>query len=244
MNFLRSRLLQFSISTFSILALNSAAAAAHFKLSDSLTGNSMNVLIMSSINPMIDGNTILPGDEIAVFDSTNSCYGVVTWAGGNVAMTVWGYDPISQRAGFGDKELLHWRVWDATLAKESPAKVMYFAPGTSDATSDSLYGYNGISVLSSLVSVPSAVLPRAVENANVVFFLTGDAINYSLAHPEAVTISFFDLLGKCALVIARNEHSGPHRIGLRSLNLPNGQYVVRFKSGVISRQRTLLLEDR
>jgi hypothetical protein len=221
-----------------------SAMASHFILADSITGSNMDVLIQSSIHPTIDERVIAAGDEIAVFDSAGLCCGVRIWpSSGSTSITVWGQNPNeTTKDGMNGSELLRWRVWDAVLAKESPAKVAYFPRG-SGIISDSLYVDNGISELASLVSVPSAVLPRSISGAVADFSVSGNALHYSLTRPEAVRFTFFNLLGKSALDISRNELAGNHQLDLKRLPLVSGRYVVRFQNGALSREVLLFLKN-
>jgi len=141
----------------------------------------------------------------------------------------------------GNNELMHFRMWDGALAKESPAKPAFILVDPNNPLlSDSLFVTNSEAELASLTAGPNAVLPRR-GNANAYLFFTSGALNYSLLHPEPVNLTFFDLLGRSAFSINRSETAGAHRIGLQTLNLPAGLYTVRFKAGSVNLQRSLMV---
>ncbi len=232
-----------------VLAISMSASATHFVVFDGNTGNTMNVEIKPSTTITIDGRAMAAGDEIGVFDSLGICCGAGAFASGNSSIAVFGQSQNpqdTQTDGMGAKELLRWRVWDGALGKELLARATYILvdPGIpAGLFADSLYSEDHVSELATLTSIPSAVLPRPVSNANADFFTTSGSLNYSLLRAEPVNIGIFDLLGRCALTLSKSQKAGAYRIGLRSLNLPSGQYVIRFTAGGFTLQQPLTIAN-
>ncbi len=204
----------------------------------------MNIFTKSVNTLTVDGRQMATGDEIGVFDSIGLCCGAWAYNTASLSITVYGQQPdTSQIDGFSNNELMHFKMWDGVLNKELPAKATFVLVDPTipaNLLADSLYEQDHLSELASLTSGPNAVLPRA-GNANAYLFFTNGALNYSLLHPEPVNLTFFDLLGRSALSINRSETAGAHRIGLQSLNLPDGLYTVRFKAGAVSLQQSLIV---
>ncbi len=151
--------------------LAGSASAAHFKLADSSTGSSMTVIVDTAIHPAINGLPMHKGDEIAVFDTNGNCYGATVWdSSQSSGITVWGQNSeVSTVDGMGTGEVMRFRVWD-TAAGEMPATSVFYPPDTNVFTtptsSDSLYVFNGISMLKSLSGLSAPAAPALSSPTN------------------------------------------------------------------------------
>jgi hypothetical protein len=189
-----------------VAALAGSSSAAHFHRADSGTGNSMTLIIDTTIHPTINGLPMGAGDEIAVFDSLDSCYGWTRWDSllSNQAFTVWGQNSESTtKDGMASGEKLRFRVWDSTANLEMAANVAYYPLASPTPTADSLYVTNGISIPSSLAglsapSAPALSLPAngATGQATALTFswtaaggATSSALQVSLVSTFTTTVS-------------------------------------------------------
>ena len=152
--------------------LAGGASAAHFKLADSSTGSSMTVIVDTAIHPAINGLPMHKGDEIAVFDTNGNCYGTTVWdSSQSSGITVWGQNSqVTTVDGMGSGEVMRFRVWDSSASLEMPATSIFFPPDTNVFTtptsSDSLYVFNGISMLKSLSGLSAPAAPALSSPTN------------------------------------------------------------------------------
>src|SRR3989339_458243 len=146
---------RFLVAFFIAISVFGAYGQSHFTFTAN-TGDNMTVLVQAAINPAIDGSAIANGDEIGVFTPAGLCVGAVAWNGVNTALAVWGdNDQTVPIDGCVAGELLSYKVWDASAAKEAPVTVAY-ASGVPD------YSVDGMAVLASL----SATTPPSTPILN------------------------------------------------------------------------------
>src|SRR3989339_455688 len=146
---------RFLVAFFIAISVFGAYGQSHFTFTAN-TGDNMTVLVQAAINPVIDGSAIANGDEIGVFTPAGLCVGAVAWNGVNTALAVWGdNDQTVPIDGCVAGELLSYKVWDASAAKEAPVTVAY-ASGVPD------YSVDGMAVLASL----SATTPPSTPILN------------------------------------------------------------------------------
>src|SRR3989339_500251 len=143
---------RFLVAFFIAISVFGAYGQSHFTFTAN-TGDNMTVLVQAAINPVIDGSAIANGDEIGVFTPAGLCVGAVAWNGVNTALAVWGdNDQTVPIDGCVAGELLSYKVWDASAAKEAPVTVAY-ASGVPD------YSVDGMAVLASLSATPPPSTP-------------------------------------------------------------------------------------
>jgi len=146
---------RFLVAFFIAISVFGAYGQSHFTFTAN-TGDNMTVLVQAAINPAIDGSAIANGDEIGVFTPAGLCVGAVAWNGVNTALAVWGdNDQTVPIDGCVAGELLSYKVWDASAAKEAPATVAYASGGPD-------YSVDGMAVLASL----SATTPPSTPILN------------------------------------------------------------------------------
>jgi hypothetical protein len=75
-------------------------------------------------------------------------------------------------------------------------------------------------------------------------FMDGTNLNYTMAQPGAVRISFSDILGREKAAINRRQSSGHYTLSLRSLNLAPGVYLMHFKAGNMEKRMKVMLSRR
>jgi hypothetical protein len=100
----------------------------HFQFT-SMTGNNAQVAIPVSANPNVGGTPLEPGDEIGAFSPTGLCCGAVAWIGGtqNVALCVWGAEPIGNMPGMADGDKIAYKIWRQSDNKEYPVDVVIYS---------------------------------------------------------------------------------------------------------------------
>ena len=164
MAFIKDKRYILSAIILSIAALNTSGQT-HFTF-NSTTGNDMTVIVQTTINPTINGQPLVSGDEIGVFTPAALCVGATTWNGvNNIAITVYGdndYTTIIDGIKVG--ETLSYRIWDSSLTLELPATATYNMsyPATAGAT----YAVDGLSFLATLFAPPLPQKPLLVSPGN------------------------------------------------------------------------------
>jgi hypothetical protein len=127
----------------------------HFQFTSS-TGNNAQVVIPVSANPNVGDTPLEAGDEIGAFNPTGLCCGAVAWIGAtqNVALCVWGAEPIGNMPGMADGDVIAFKIWRQFDNQEyTVGAVMYVSsPGYS---TDGRYHPNAIMAVASF----SAPLP-------------------------------------------------------------------------------------
>jgi hypothetical protein len=86
-----------------------------------------------------------------------------------------------------------------------------------------------------------SVLPSlAVNNAYRLSMKLG-TISYSLPSSAKVELAVYDILGRTALTLNRQQEAGSYSINLKGSTLAAGQYIVRFKAGAYEQRAFMLL---
>jgi photosystem II stability/assembly factor-like uncharacterized protein len=121
----------------------------------SQTGLSSTVIIESDVFPIVAGDTIEVGDAIGFFYYDNGiakCGGYGKWDNSNLAINLWGDNTLtSAKDGFGIREDIEVRVWDASAARE------YF--GTATWNGNSTFTTNSVSNITALTTNRRLTIP-------------------------------------------------------------------------------------
>jgi hypothetical protein len=97
------------------------------------------------------------------------------------------------------------------------------------------------SVWSFMPTAATSVVPSVgVNNAYRLSMKLG-TISYSLPSSAKVELAVYDVLGRTALTLNRQQEAGSYAIDLKGSTLAAGQYLVRFKAGAYEKQAFLLL---
>jgi hypothetical protein len=73
-------------------------------------------------------------------------------------------------------------------------------------------------------------------------FNPGTTIDYSLSHPEMVTVKIYDALGReIAILVDQREAGGPHSVSWDARGYPSGVYYYRIVAGDFIRTRRMIL---
>jgi hypothetical protein len=122
----------------------------------SKTGNNATIGVLLETDIWINGEKIMPGDEIGVFTPDGLCVGGMEWCGErNRTITVWGDNIMTDEVdGIRENEKMHFRIWRQEVDEEFEFTHIHFKDG------DEVYRVNGIYILDELRSdgVPAVPL--------------------------------------------------------------------------------------
>jgi hypothetical protein len=119
----------------------------------------------------------------------------------------------------------------------SPGKTYYWQVAAANSGGQGYWSvmYN-FSTSATAVLTNTAIAPSKTE-----FRVKGEAIEYSVASPGAVAITFSDLLGRTVFAINRMQAAGNYTLALKDCVLANGNYIVRFKAPGYERNTVMML---
>lgn len=141
-------------ATWFVLSFVPVHAQTHFRHCTSRTETNATIIIPVEAQIRLNGASIEPGDEIAVFERDGRCVGSVVWTGENVALTAWGVDSLSAAGGLALYEPMQFRIWDASTQTEYGSDTsrlhVAFRGGKPFYTTDNRYVPDGIYLLQSL----------------------------------------------------------------------------------------------
>jgi hypothetical protein len=107
----------------------SSLMAAHFVPVKVVATDTMTVVIPLTLAPAptVNGSPIIAGDEVAVYSPGGLCAGFARWpsTGASFQITVYGDVNFSNSDAMHPNDLLYFKVWDSTAAKEVPATVTF-----------------------------------------------------------------------------------------------------------------------
>jgi hypothetical protein len=148
---------------------------------------------------MLNGVPLEEGDEIGVFNKAELCCGGGVWEGKNLAFTVWGDNPMTEKVdGLAACDTLYFRLWDKSEEKEYQAGIEFEDPNLIR------YQADGLVVLTRLKAIP----PSGVDGGkNLPFrymleqnypnpFNPATEIRFSLAQAGSATVIIYDVLGR------------------------------------------------
>ncbi len=97
---------------------NDVGAQSYFVNCISSTGKDATLLVDSEGIHTVGAGSLDEGDEIAVFTEDGRCVGADVWNGQNLAISVWGDDPLdSDKRGLLSNEPFMIRVWDESESR-------------------------------------------------------------------------------------------------------------------------------
>jgi len=156
----------------------------YFKPTVTSTGTNAVILVRGDRPPVIEGVPVEPGDEIGVFTPRGECAGSCAWTGENVALTVWGDDPVAEGVrGFLPGEPMTFKVWDASLRRDFVVEPRF-------EQGDGRFAGDGIFILGSLATetVEFALHLAAGWNAVSLPVMTEDRLVKSITAPIAESL--------------------------------------------------------
>jgi hypothetical protein len=249
--FMRYRCLQYVTFFICIFSLRAVAQTSHFTFTDN-TGNNATVIVPVEIQPTIDDEDIVPGDEIGVFTPGGLCVGAGAWTGNSIAITVWGNnDQTTEVDGILPNEQMYFRLWRQSEDKEYRNVLAKYAEKT-HYKSEGIYASNSLYLLDSLRTDDSIVstgesqgngIPQSFELLQNFPnpFNPSTVIRFSL--PEAVytKLEVFTITGQLIKVLI-DEYlpAGHHEATLRPDGIASGVYYYRISAGEFSDTRTLI----
>ena len=164
-------------------------AQTHFTFTSS-TGNSMSIMVPTSIAPTVNGVALSAGDEIGVFTPAGLCVGAKLWTGAsNISITVWGDNtetPAIEGAAAG--EALSFRVWDSSAVKEGNASVTW-QPVGGEFTGATTYQINTVAGLASFAGTVAPEPPLHFSYTS----LTGSSMSILVQKSITPTVNGVEL---------------------------------------------------
>ena len=149
------------------LCMVSSLMAAHFVPVKVVPTDTMIVVVPLTLAPAptVDGSPIIAGDEVAVFSPGGLCAGSARWpsTGASFQITVSGDVNFSNSDAMHPNDLLYFKVWDSTAAKEVPATVT-FATGDTNKYTNLASTTLASLIAQSAPSVLTLTSPKGGEN--------------------------------------------------------------------------------
>lgn len=199
---------------------------SHFQLPGN-TGHNATVII-----PVEGTSGLITGDEIGIYGKNGMVAGAAVYEGSNVAVTIWGDDPTTDRIdGLSIAEDFIYRVWRNSEQTEFNVEVSY-------QTGEGVYENDGISVLKKFNLIgPSASSVRIYPNP----FNETLSLEFNLQEREYIRIRILDVLGKEVLETTQTElASGTSNFTLNLGYLTSGLYFCEIKSNSLSISRRII----
>ena len=121
-----------------------ALGQVHFQFTAN-TGENGVIAIPAAVAPNINSTALIQGDEIGAFNASGLCVGAVVWTGANLALTIWGDDPITTAPdGMIANEAISFRLWRQASDMECMTVTCHFSDN------NDLYAANCIKELDTL----------------------------------------------------------------------------------------------
>ena len=125
------------------------------------TGSDATIVVDASGNHVVGNGTLQPGDGIGIFTEDGQCVGADVWTGQNIAITVWGDDPIQpDKYGLIGEESFLVRVWDKSanqLYGTSYGTVTFEMDPNAPFLPSKNYINNGLYMATGIQAVPDQV---------------------------------------------------------------------------------------
>jgi hypothetical protein len=194
------------------------------------TGIKATIRIPFTANPKVDGQPLVAGDEIGVFDPRGLCVGAGVWQEVDLTVTVYGDNSATITTdGMVAGEPYAFRIWKSGGNTEYNALAAYstgdstFVPGAEVV----LAALNGAAVTPE--PAPSTLTePRVFPNP----FKKTTTIVFRNARREQITVSILAITGQCIQVIEPGMlDPGEHTFPFDGSELPPGVYLIRVEAG-------------
>lgn len=227
------------------------AQTRHFTSCTLNTGNNATILFAPEDLPLIDGDFLAQGDEIAVFTQDEICVGSGVWEGEVMAFAIWGDDEMTpdKQEGLKNEDVLTFRVWDASTSIEyTNIELTFDAEGTL-LRSDGRYAPDHVYKITDMKVVATEDfggngLPMSfsLEQNYPNPFNPQTTIRYALPAASKVTLEVFDLIGRrISVLVSGMQEAGFHEVNFRGDTLPSGTYFYRIAAAGKKESRMMQL---
>ena len=196
--------------------------------------NPMNIYVTSAT---IDGEDLVAGDEIGIFDG-NTCVGVgivnnVITTSNMLSISASQQDTDeSSDVGFTPGNNIILRFWDSSIYKEGIVSTVTYLQG--EATFSALgSSYVSLSSTSSDLALNGSLLTENYHLQNIYPnpFNPVTNITYDIPENSNVKIDIFDISGKLVHSLFNEfQHSGHHMISWDASFQPSGVYLLQLKT--------------
>jgi hypothetical protein len=198
----------------------------HYVNGISLTGNNMTLGIpLSAWNerPSI-------GDEVGVFDTYGNLVGSSVFDGGNMAVTIWGYNEyLSDLSGISDNTPFVIKFWNRSSDFEQILEVISWQTG------NEFYLLDGVSVVEKLQGINFELYqnyPNPVEMTTTIRFI--------LPVDTHVTIEIYNLLGEeVEELLSKDMTAGDYNIHFNAGKYRAGDYFYRISTPEFTSTKTM-----
>lgn len=160
LSFIRTVFLCIGLLIATVFSLD--AETQYFRYTSN-TGSNATIIIPITVEPIVDGEPLVNGDEIGVFTEDGLCVGAVVWSELQQSITVWGNnEQTTEKDGMEHNDSLYYRVWrQATGIEYRNIKVTYDDSQPFYRT-DGRYRNNAIYMLTSFQSFPAPSPPELI----------------------------------------------------------------------------------
>ena len=179
------------------------------------------------------------GDEVGVFSQAGELFGSSVFAGGNMAITLWGDDEYSSETdGLIADEQFTVRIWNSENQSESEVLIEHWIEG------DATYETTKIAVAGKVSSIEYQVSRFELFQNSPNPFKHETEFAFYLSEDCEVTFEIFNLLGECVETLHATSllPIGKHTISYHSGSLPAGSYYYRLQSpkGAMTKKMTIV----
>jgi len=215
------------------LAVNDAKNTTHYVVTANSDNSSTIAILAEALKDKAQVN-----DEIGVFNSNGVLVGSAVYNGANTAIVVWGLENGAKK-GFGMKEgeAFTIKVWSKTTGKENTLSNVSFASGSG------LYAANGLSVISKVEGLKSAIPTDFAVSQNYPNpFNPTTTINFALPADSKVKISVYNVLGQLVTdLVNADMKAGYHQVNFNAVGLASGIYFYQINAGKFSQTKKMNL---
>ncbi len=139
------------------------ADTQHFQYTSN-TGNNATIILPSALQPEVDGEPLVPGDEIGVFTEDGLCVGATVWRETTQSITIWGNDEqTAEKDGMEHNDSIYYRVWRQATDIEYKNIEVTYDDSQVFYRIDGRYRIDAIYSLSSLQSFPAPPAPNLIS---------------------------------------------------------------------------------
>ena len=234
----------------SLFASAPTLATPHFDSCSERTGNNATLIIPAAVIN-VNGSSLQPSDEIALFTPSGTCAGHLVWDGENAALAVWEDDPMTDETeGFVEGDALTYAMWDVSHGLEYGLGLGEISVTYDGAFEDSPVFLPDAIYQAAEINIYS---PVDAENATPRLFTLDvnypnpfshrTTIQYELAETSRVTLEVYDLLGhRVGVLVDSTIPAGRHEATFSAgTELASGVYLYRIQAGDFSAHRKMTL---
>lgn len=208
------------------------------------TGNNATILIKKVSVSSDSAAQISAGDEIGIFSQKGLCTGSGVWKGDNLAVCVWGDDPMTAETdGMVENEKYIFKVFDKESGKVFNADAVF-------GSGQGVYNANAISVVEQLSEFKTFTEDETSLNPKQIKLLQNfpnpfnskTTIKFSTSENCMVKLKIYNAIGRLVEVLSDSKFApGTYSIDWNAAEFPSGLYFVSLETGSTSQTKRLML---